>query len=107
MSDRNLIIICQAPADVQYVVNMYNDNSARCNSIFVINVFNVFLFLKSLDLDVEIYYIPYKLHSFKNLVDIMKERKRLNSLWSQYKIYFSNSDYISFLDLRTGLQDIS
>lgn len=96
MSDRNLIIICQAPADVQYVVNMYNDNSARCNSIFVINVFNVFLFLKSLDLDVEIYYIPYKLHSFKNLVDIMKERKRLNSLWSQYKIYFSNSDIYFF-----------
>lgn len=94
---KNLVIICQAPADVQYAIDIYKKNIARGATIIVINVLNVFLFFNSLNLEnTKIYFIPYKLLTYKNVISLIKERRRLRKLWNEYRTFFVNSDVYFF-----------
>lgn len=83
-----LFIFCQAPADVPYVLSIYEKNYLKCTiTIYIINVENIFNFLKGLNLKLKnLIFIPYTHGSFKNPANIFKERRRINSL---KKIYFN------------------
>jgi hypothetical protein len=88
-NSQKIIIFCQAPADIPYVLTLYgihkNENSI---SIFVINVEGMFRFLSDLQLDLEqLVFIPYQLINLKRIDLLPAERKRIKSLW---KKYFSN-----------------
>lgn len=93
-----IIIFCQAPADIRYALELYENNKELSEiTIYVINVHNVYLFLKSLDLYyVVIEFIPYSgRFSMRNPISILLERIRLQLLWSNFfsniinsKVYF-------------------
>lgn len=104
---RKIVIICQAPADVQYLIDLYRRKQLRCDSIFVINVYNVFLFLQSLKLDdVRLYFIPYKLFSCKNVVNVIKERRDFLRSGNSIRTSSMIRIYISFQYMKIGLLDI-
>ncbi|MEO6176094.1 MAG: hypothetical protein ABIP27_13165 [Flavobacterium circumlabens] len=81
-----IIIFCQAPADIPHVLSLYEKyKDEKIISIFVVNVENVFKFIKSLDLHLDsLVFIPYTLKSFKNSFQIFVERKRIINLKKQY-----------------------
>ena len=86
----NTIIFCQAPADVPYVLSLY-EQKIKPISIYVINVEGVFKFLKSLNLDLdELTFIPYRDINLKNIRDVHSEKIRINNL---FKKYFLNCEY--------------
>jgi len=86
---QKIIIFCQAPADVPYVLTLYEIyNREYSISIFVINVEGMFQFLSDLHLNLEhLVYIPYELINLKKILLLNSERNRINSLWEKY---FSN-----------------
>jgi len=86
---KKIIIFCQAPADIPFVLTLYEKyNATSLISIYVINVQGMFDFLKDQNLNVkELIYIPYSLRNIKSVNEILKERKRINLL---YKEYFEN-----------------
>lgn len=102
---KEIIIICQAPADIQYALDIYEKNKTDNNvSIFVINVKGMYDFLISLDLLVEnIKYIPhvkkFKLRNPWSILSLkMYLRSIYNNLFKKYKnttvYYFSKYEDI-------------
>lgn len=91
MSNENIIIICQAPADVPYVLTIYEETMRKDKlSIYVINVEGIYQFLSELNLKVEkLIFIPYLLTSLKQLHHLPLERARIKRL---LRINFSNID---------------
>lgn len=86
MGNNTVIIFCQAPADVPFVLSLY-EKKQKTNSvsIFVVNVEGVFRFLSSLKLNLEqLAFIPYSGTNLKNIKDIYLERKRINALFKKY-----------------------
>ena len=81
-----MIIFCQAPADIPYLLSMYEKHKdEEVISIVVINVENIFKFIKSLNLNLDsLVFIPYTLKSFKNPLHILRERKRIIKLNKKY-----------------------
>ena len=84
-----IIILCQAPADIPYVLILYEKyRENHPISIYIINIEGMYLFLKGLNLSVEdLTLISNKPTSFKNLISILSARNRINQIWNDY---FSN-----------------
>ena len=86
---KEIIIFCQAPADVQYALSIYNkQKNFSVISIFCINVEGIFKFLSSLNLNLrELIFIPYsKAISKREPLHILNERSRLNKLFRKHFI---------------------
>lgn len=84
-----IIIFCQAPADIQYALSVYNKyKNCSVISIFCIHVEGVYKFLFSLNLDLrKLIFIPYtKGISKREPLHILKERRRLNKLFRKHFI---------------------
>ena len=86
MAINKTIIFCQAPADIPYVLSLYEQIRETSDiSIFVINVEGMFRFLNDLKLDLEqLIFIPYQLKNLKKLLNLNSERRRINSLFRKY-----------------------
>lgn len=96
--NNEIVIFCQAPADIAYVLTLYEKykNEKRI-SIFVINVENIFKFIKSLNLNLHaLVFIPYVLKSFKNPFEIIREKKRILNLEKLYFNSIRNADIYFF-----------
>lgn len=93
-----IILFCQAPADIPYLLTIYDKYRGNKEvSIYVINVENMFRFLKELNLDLkQIIFIPYVLKSFKHLRPIKEERTRINELVKEHFLSVSNADIYFF-----------
>jgi hypothetical protein len=85
-SQDDIIIFCQAPADIPYVLSLYEKHQDEKKiSIFVINVENVYKFIKSLNLRLKsLVFIPYKEVSYTKIFDVLSERKRIKALKKKY-----------------------
>lgn len=89
-NQNRIIIFCQAPSDVQYVLSLYEKHKAdRKISVFVINVESIYHYFQSLNLNLEsLIFIPYPknvpLLDFTELIKIRKELK------NNYNKYFQN-----------------
>jgi len=105
---KKIIIFCQAPADIQYALTIYErkKNTSKI-SIFCINVERMSKFLSMLNLKVDnIVFIPYlKNFSQKKPHTIIKEKLRVKYIYNKYfknirnsKIYFFSHfcDWITF-----------
>jgi len=100
---KEIIIFCQAPADVQYTLDIYDKNKHRAKvSIYCINVKASYKFLKSLNLVLnQLVFIPYSLEfSLNKPQTIYSEKKRLAKLYKKhfdtitgYDIYFFSHLY--------------
>jgi len=105
---KKIIIFCQAPADIQYALTIYEREKSKSKvSIFCINVEGIFKFLSILDLKLDnMVFIPYpKYLSFKRPQTIIKEKLRIKKIYKKYfeniknnKIYFFSHfyDWITF-----------
>ena len=93
VNSKPIIIFCQAPADIPYLLTIYEKNKGNTEiSIFVINVENMFLFIKELNMNVkQIIFIPYTPHCFKNISRIVEERTRIKRLIKENFEPVSNS----------------
>ena len=100
---KEIIIFCQAPADIQYALAIYdrNRNNTRI-SIFCINVEGMYKFISSLNLNLKkLIFIPYVIDiSIKKPVDIFTERNRIKRLFKEYffemtedELYFFSNRY--------------
>lgn len=58
--EKDVIIFCQSPRDLTKVVSLYEENKGNNITIFVINVYGNYTFLKNLNLNAKIIYIPHK-----------------------------------------------
>lgn len=96
--ENKIIIFCQAPADIPYVLSLYEKyKEGKIISVYVINVGNVFKFLDGLNLNLHaLIFIPYTLTSFKNIFQIIKERSRIKALKKQYFDFVVNTDIYFF-----------
>ncbi|MDA3779121.1 MAG: hypothetical protein PF487_02630, partial [Bacteroidales bacterium] len=100
---KEIIIFCQAPADIQYALTIYEKyKNSSMISIFCINMEGMYKFISSLNLTLkELILIPYPVEiSIKNPVDIITERNRLKKLFkrhflkiSGYELYFFSNRY--------------
>lgn len=97
MNSNKTIIFCQAPADIPYVLTIYEQQKGKSEvSIFVINVEGLFRFLTELNLELEqLIFIPYKLKNIKQIGSLYTERNRINTIWQNHfskikegKVYF-------------------
>jgi len=106
---KEIIIFCQAPADIQYALTIYERNKKKTEiTIFCINVKGIYNFIRSLKLDLkELVFIPYTnlSVSYKKPNEILKLKRRLNLLFknnfkyrSNYEVFFFSHffDYITF-----------
>ena len=105
---KNIIMFCQAPADIQYALSIYEREKSKSKiSIFCINVEGMYKFLYSLDLKLEkLVFIPYLRNiSIKKPHAVIKEKIRIKQIYNKYfkdtmknKIYiFSHfEDWITF-----------
>lgn len=100
---KELILFSQAPADIQYVLSLYDKhkNDYRV-TIIVVNVENSFKFFNSLNLNAEIKFIP--LVGQNKLVEFLKFSIELRNIYKDIfakifdaKVYFfaNNYDYVS------------
>ena len=90
---KEILIFCQAPADIQYALTIYDENKKSMDiSIYCINVEGMFNFLESLKLNLkQLVFIPYDIYlSYKNPIKIFRARRKLISLYKRY--FESNSD---------------
>lgn len=96
--ENKIIIFCQAPADIPYFLSLYEKyKEEKVISVYVINVENVYKFIKGLNLNLHsLVFIPYTLTSFKNIFQIIKERKRIKTLKKQYFDFVINTDVYFF-----------
>ena len=105
---QNIIIFCQAPADIQYALTIYerNKNHVRI-SVFCINVEGMYKFIESLNLNLEeLVFIPYDFNFYYlKPIQIIKVKRKLALLKTKYfdniknrKIYFFSHffDYMTF-----------
>lgn len=93
-----IIIFCQAPADIPYLLTVYENNKERSKiSVFVINVENMFKFLQELDLELEqLVFIPYLNHTLKKVSGILESRRNIRALINQHFSIFSNAEVYFF-----------
>lgn len=100
---KQLILFSQAPADITYVVSLYEENKKKYKiKIIVVNVKNNFKFLKSLNLKAEVEYVPVvgKKNLFLFLLFFIRLRviyiKVFNKTNRAEVYYFSNTmDYVT------------
>jgi len=81
----SIVIFCQASADVQYVLTLYERNKDRLPiSIYVVNSMNIYKYLKSLDLKThKLELITYNRSlNYKNVIELWRERIRIKKLYS-------------------------
>jgi len=100
--DNEIIIFCQAPADVQYTLDIYDKNKHRAKvSIFCINVKASYKFLKSLNLVLKkLIFIPYSLKfGPRNPLSIYNEKIRLAKLYKKYFDTIAENDIYFFSHL--------
>ena len=108
---KDIILFCQAPADIQYALTIYERNKGLATiSIFCINVEGMYAFIKSLKLDLEeLVFIPYDFNFYYlKPAQIIKVKRKLNFLYRKYfynienkRIYFFSHffDYMTFFFL--------
>lgn len=96
--ENKIIIFCQAPADIPYVLSLYEKyKDEKLIFVYVINVENVFKFIQGLNLNLSaLIFIPYVLGTFKSVFQIIKERKRIKALKKQYFDFVINTDVYFF-----------
>jgi hypothetical protein len=88
-----IIIFCQAPADVPYLLDLHSRHINKRISVFVINVVGIYKFLVSLDLKLyQLIFIEYANVDFKNPFSIIKEKIRIKNIKIKY---FYNTKGIS------------
>lgn len=98
----DVIIFSQAPSDISYVLEIYEKYKAKSIKIIVINVKSNFRFYKSLNLDVELEFIPlvsqkkmlrFAIHIFKIKLLYLKKFRLLKNI----EVYFFavNYDYVT------------
>ncbi len=94
----DIIILCQAPADVAYLLTLYEKyKNERPISIFVINVKAIYEFIFSLNLQLtQIVFIPYRFTNLKNIRQLFQERKRINTIWMKYFSTIKNAEVYFF-----------
>jgi hypothetical protein len=98
---QQLILFSQAPADIIYVLTLYEQKKENYKvKIVVVNVINNFKFLKSLKLKAEIEYVPIiaKKNTLKLLTFFLRLRfmylKLFNKIYKAEVYFFSNTaDY--------------
>lgn len=105
---KNIIIFCSAPADLQYVLAIYDQHKEDAEiSIFVTNVEGIYKFIRSLNLNLKkLVFIPYhREFSIKNPISVLKEKTRMNQLYRKHfnetmnhNVYFysDHHDWITF-----------
>ncbi len=104
---KKVLVFCQAPADIQYVIALYEKyHKTTTLSVYCINVEAMYLFLKALNLELsELVFIPSCLVNFKNPRKLIVEKLRLNHLYQKhikkkegYEIYFFSiwHDWLTF-----------
>ncbi len=98
MNQDALIIFCQAPADMPYVLDLYDINKEKKKiSIFVINVEGMYKFLISLNLKLnQLVFIPSYFISLNKMSLLIKERRRINNLWKKYFIEIKHAEVFFF-----------
>ena len=97
LNRKNIVIFCQSPSDVKYLLSVYSEYKGSQISIFVINVRSVFDFLVSLNLNVlELKFIKYKFVNFKNPFSIIREKIRINKLKTYYFKKYNNVNVFFF-----------
>jgi hypothetical protein len=100
---KQLILFSQAPADIAYVVSLYEENKEKYKiKIIVVNVMNNFKFLLSLNLKAEVEYVPVvgKKNLLLFLLFFIRLRtiniKLFNKINRAEVYYFSNTmDYVT------------
>jgi len=105
---KEIIIFCQAPADIQYALTIYerskNDSEV---SFYCVNVKGIYNFINKLNLNIkELVFIPYDFElQIKNPASIITLRNKFDLLFQKYfkniknsKIYFFSHlyDYMTF-----------
>jgi len=101
---KEIIIFCQAPADVQYALSLYDTYQGEVTfRFFAINVEGMYKFLKGLELkNAHIEFIPYPNFniSIKNPKSIIKARKYIKNNIARYfqnmtncEVYYSSNKY--------------
>jgi len=97
-SENEIILFCQAPSDIQYVLSIYERlNETREISIFVVNVKNSYLFLSELNLNLKkLVFIPYADAAFRNPAVIFRERNRIRRLISTHFKQISGGEVFFF-----------
>ncbi len=84
--NNDIIVFCQAPADIPYFLTLYERNKKdKTFCVYVINIENVYKFLKSLNLELKnLIFIPYTIKSFKNIPRFLEERRRIKRIKAKY-----------------------
>ena len=106
---KDIILFCQAPADIQYVLSIYERDKYKAEiTIFCINVEGMFNFFKSLELELkDLVFISYTglQISYKKPIHFIKAKNTLNALYNKYfknihehKIFFFSHffDFVTF-----------
>lgn len=104
---KEIVIFCQAPADVQYALSLYHTYQGEGTfHFFVINVEGMYTFLTGLKLkNAHIEFIPYPNFKIKNPKSILKVRQYIkNNIKQHFQgltnceiYYFSNKhDWLAF-----------
>jgi hypothetical protein len=94
---KKIIIFCQAPANVQYLIDLYENNRESQITVVVINVKGVFDFIESLNLELhKLIFVPYRQFSYSAPITITKERKRLHNLYIEYFFEVRNAHVYFF-----------
>ncbi len=96
--ENKIIIFCQAPADMPYFLSLYEKyKEEKVILVYVINVENIFKFIKGLNLNLHsLVFIPYASISFKNVFQIIKERKRIEFFKIKYFDFVTKADVFFF-----------
>ncbi|RHK91522.1 hypothetical protein DW042_19890 [Bacteroides xylanisolvens] len=96
--DRSLIIFFQAPADLPYVLKLYEENvGKRLIHIYVINVENNYKFITKLNLKVDsITFIPYLNYSVKRIFSCIKAFIQIRGIYKKYFLKIHNADIYFF-----------
>lgn len=104
---KEIVIFCQAPADIQYALSIYDKYQGnRTVHFFVIQVKGIYKFLTELKLkNAQVKFIPYPNLKIKNPKSIIKVRQYIKTNIKRYFrymtereiYYFSNSyDWLTF-----------
>jgi hypothetical protein len=94
-----IIIFCQAPADIQHVLMLYEKYKEKKEiSIYNIHVEGSYQFLKSLNLNIkELVFIPYDFNlSLKRPYNFIKARKKIKRLLDKYFVMTFNTKVFFF-----------
>ncbi len=94
---KDSIIFCQAPADIPYLLTIYEEKARGTISVYVINVENMFRFIENLNLELrELVFIPYSHSSLRSISHLYKEKKRIKELSRSYFSFIKDHDIYFF-----------